>query len=563
MNTDFWKKTLAKDKAVWTQLLEQSANSEELVLFCTSVGSHGPVVIHDSVLSAALIARGFRVEVLLCDGVLPACEACTYYGSKPEVFLQEGPQARYCKPCWSQGLEVFSGLGIPIHQYGDFLSEDDYVYAQEVVKNLEGNELRLYTLDGIHLGEEAYAGSLRFFATGDLSSEPDKIAILRRYLQGAILTQKAIQRVFSQLNPNVAVFHHGIYVPQGVIGQVARQLGIRVVNWSVGYRKQTFVYSHSDTYHRTMIDESVDIWRNRKISELERSHLYEYLNSRKNSSQDWVKFNQEPEENITLIRERLELDSRPIILLLTNVTWDAQLYYKNNGFPSLLDWLYYTILYFNKREDLQLIIRVHPSEVRGTMPTRQPVMAEIAKKLSALPQNVRIVDAADDISTYTLADMSDCVIIYGTKTGVELTARGIPVIVVGEAWIRNKGLTIDVSTEEEYLHCLEKLPLNQRMSDEQVELALQYAYHYFFRRLIPIKSLVYQQEQSSLPRESHLSKFFQQQLVRKLKPENSAGDINSPFSVSLSEIREIEAGHDKGLDTVCNGIAHGSEFIFD
>ena len=44
----------------------------------------------------------------------------------------------------------------------------------------------------------------------------------------------------------------------------------------------------------------------------------------------------------------------------------------------------------------------------------------------------------EEVSTYALADASDAVIIYATKTGIELAARGIPVIVAGESWLRGK-----------------------------------------------------------------------------------------------------------------------------
>ena len=55
------------------------------------------------------------------------------------------------------------------------------------------------------------------------------------------------------------------------------------------------------------------------------------------------------------------------------------------------------------------------------------------------------------MSTYALMSLCNAAIIYGTKMGVELTSVGLPVIVAGEAWIRNKGLTHDASSPEEYL----------------------------------------------------------------------------------------------------------------
>ena len=78
-------------------------------------------------------------------------------------------------------------------------------------------------------------------------------------------------------------------------------------------------------------------------------------------------------------------------------------------------------------------------------------------------------------------------LIYATKTGVELAAMGIPVVVAGEAWVRNKGITTDVTTREEYRAVLASLPVGARLGREQHERAERYAFHFFFRRMIPVR----------------------------------------------------------------------------
>lgn len=83
----------------------------------------------------------------------------------------------------------------------------------------------------------------------------------------------------------------------------------------------------------------------------------------------------------------------------------------------------------------------------------------------------------------------NAVIIYGTKTGVELTSMGIPVIVAGEAWIRNKGITIDVKSKEGDIKILDQLSLSERMNNKLIERARKYAYHFFFRRMIPLPQM--------------------------------------------------------------------------
>ena len=40
--------------------------------------------------------------------------------------------------------------------------------------------------DGVAIGEHAYAGALRFFATGSLDEEPGAEPVLRRYLEAAL-----------------------------------------------------------------------------------------------------------------------------------------------------------------------------------------------------------------------------------------------------------------------------------------------------------------------------------------------------------------------------------------
>jgi hypothetical protein len=459
-----------------------------------------------------------------------------------------------------------------VHRYSDYIQPEDHLQADALVAQLSDSELKNFVLDDIRVGEEAYAATLRYFFVGDLQGEHDATRVLRRYLQGAILTQWATRRLLEAHRPDVTVFHHGIYVPQGVIGQVARQCSVRVVNWSVGYRNQTFVYSHEDTYHRTMIDEPLASWRDTPLTQSQTQHLMDYLESRRVGNKDWMKIFSEArnaQEDHNAIRQSLGLDDRPVILLLTNVTWDAQLFYKSNGFPSLLDWVEATIRYFEQRPDLQLIIRIHPSESQRS--SRQAVIQVMTQRLGEFPGNVHVVRGTSKLSTYALGEMADTVIIFGTKAGVEMTARGIPVIVAGEAWIRNKGITLDVSSEAEYRAMQDTLPLNRRMSPEQTALAQQYAYHYFFRRMITVRSFTPRTgssaEHKSAPqeRDSRWRKLRVRLSGKMRKPVKSARSlpVSSPYDIGIERLAQLAPGHDPGLDTICRGILTGSEFIYD
>jgi hypothetical protein len=105
---------------------------------------------------------------------------------------------------------------------------------------------------------------------------------------------------------------------------------------------------------------------------------------------------------------------------------------------------------------------------------------------------------------------------------------GIPVIVAGEAWIRNKGLTLDANSSDEYFKILDRLPLKEGLSEAGTQHARKYAYHFFFRHLMPLPFVV----------------------------------PTSPYKIELSGIDDLLPGRSVGLDVICNGILKGDQFVY-
>jgi hypothetical protein len=305
-----------------------------------------------------------------------------------------------------------------------------------------------------------------------------------------------------------------------------------VVNWNTAYRKQCFIFSHDDTYHHTLMHEPVAVWEHLPWTpEMERATM-DYLVSRWHGTHDWVWFHEHPQDDLEQIVIDLELDmTKPIIGLLTNVMWDAQLHYPANAFPNMLDWVLRTIAYFEQRPELQLVIRIHPAEIRGTIPSRQKIADEISRAYPKLPGNVFVIPPESQISTYAIMLKCDTVIIYGTKTGVELASFGIPVIVAGEAWIRNKGVTLDATTAADYFALLDRLPFGKPMDETTTTRARKYAYHFFFRRMIPVSVM-----------------------------EPIAGW--PPYRVRLPSLDLLQPGADPGLDVICMGVLEGKDFVY-
>ena len=529
-----WERILEQGKDLWEAAQTQTKDAPR-VLISTAIGSYAHAVTLESALAVALRLRGAEPHVLLCDSALAACAECDA-SLYPRVsrFVRNGPAADLCRDCYAPARRVYAALGVRVHRMSALVTDDQRQTASAVARAIPFADIPGYVHDGLTIGGHAHAGALRFFATGSLEREPDAEPVLRRYLEAALVTMFATRRLARAQQFRCAVFTHGIYIPWGVMGEVCRQEGVRIATWNVAYRKRCFIFSHGDTYHHTLMAEPQSAWADLDLPEARERTLLDYLASRREGLFDWIVFHRATaRKSPRALAETLGLDpSRPVIGLLTNVGWDAQLHYPANAFPDMLEWLVRTCEYFAKRPELQLLIRVHPAEISGFPPSRQPILAELERRVASLPSNITVVPPTSPMSTYGLMTLCNAAIIYGTKMGVELTSVGLPVIVAGEAWVRNKGLTLDAHSPEEYFELLDRLPLAARLSDDLLRRARKYAYHFFFRRMIPLNFV--------RPRAGY-----------------------PIYVLSLDRLEDLLPGATPGLDVICDGILLGSPFTFE
>jgi len=521
---------VAPASEAWTQALA-AARSGPRVLIATNSGGHFALSAVDRLLAVALTVRGGNVTTVLCDGVLSACQVCEL-NMLPDVarFARHGPARLMCSYCHPPAAARLDALKLPLTTLGDHLTDADRSAAWEWAQRIPAGQIRTATWEAMGAGEHAYAGALRYFARGTLEGVPYAEPILRRYLVASIETAMAYQRMIEVLRPDVVVVHHGIYTPQGIVAEVARARGVRVVTWNPAYRRHCFIFSHDDTYHHTLMNEPVERWAEYPLDARQRADIVAYLRSRRDGDEDWIRFHKDPDYKASADLGGLGIDSsKPYWVAFTNVFWDAQLHYPANAFADQREWLIETVRWFAQRPELQLVIRVHPAELSGSPPSRELAVDIIRETFSALPPNVVVIPPDSAVSSYVLAERANAALIYGTKMGVELAAAGLPVIVAGEAWVRNKGVTFDASSKTEYFAMLSSLPFRKSVDADRRERALAYAYHFFFRRMIPLAFV---------------------------QPEPGA----RRFTVALDSLRGLMPGADPGLDVVCQGILRGTPF---
>lgn len=488
----------------------------------------------ESVLAHALAVRGVPVEILSCGRGLLACVPDPWGNRRPAGSCDTGPRSctpEVCPSCVYATDHLYQSSPLRRRSIADYALPGDVEEAVRLVDGLPKDGWHQAYFHGVGIGEHALASALR--ATGRGTLLPDSKAhqaVLRRQLIGCATLVLAARRYIADVKPRRIVLMHGIYADHGTLADVAKAAGVPITVFAKPYRKDTILLCHGETYHRALVDEPVGLWENSAPDPAARARLLRYVESRRTGSQDSLTYHPNPTVGQDAIYQGLGLRrDLPVISVFTNVMWDASLFHEGSAFPNMLDWLFATIDFYAATPEVQLVIRVHPAEVKSVKKSLQPVTAEIAARYPSLPANIHVIGPESDLSSYDLAELSAASIVYGTKMALEIALRSVPTLVSGESFIRGKGFTLDASSPEQYRALLADLHLRPRLSEAQLERARRYAEHFFFRRQIDFP------------------------FVRELAGSEPRLDFTS--------LDELAAGVSPELDAICDGLLDGREIL--
>jgi hypothetical protein len=311
---------------------------------------------------------------------------------------------------------------------------------------------------------------------------------LERNRQAANAVLAWVQSLSPEQRPELVLTPNGSILEMGAIYQVARYLNIPAVTYEFGEQRGRIWLAKDDEVMRQDTDDLWAVYKDRPLEESQWERIRALYASRKNASL-WENFSRLwqglPSQGREQVRQALNLDSRPVVLLPANVIGDSLTLGRQVFSENMTEWLERTVQMFAQRDDVQLVVRIHP----GERYTKGPSVAEVVHNvLPEMPANIRLVQALDPINTYDLIEVADLGLAYTTTVGMEIAMSGVPVIVAGETHYRGKGFTLDPTSWEHYGQLLEEVltaqrqakPSAYRLTRQQLECAWQYAYRFFF-----------------------------------------------------------------------------------
>ncbi len=309
---------------------------------------------------------------------------------------------------------------------------------------------------------------------------------LRRLRNG-----QAARAIFDWLQaekPDLLVIPNGTILEMGVAYQVAALLGIETVTFEFADQQERIWLAQND---EIMQHNTADLWNslgNQPLPEKAKQALTALFGARKNANL-WGNFarqwQQNPVKGGASVRESLKLNERPLALLATNVLGDSLTLGRQRITQTMAEMIVKTIGYFVHHPEVQLVVRVHPGELK----THGTSMIDVINQAYPdLPENIHIIRPEDKTNTYDLMEIADFGLVYTTTVGMEMAMSGLPVIVTGKTHYAGKGFTLDPQTWQEYEQMLDQVsqnPSSARLTTDQVEKAWLYAYLFFFEFSLP------------------------------------------------------------------------------
>jgi hypothetical protein len=481
-------------------------------------------LLWETTLAHAARLRGAEPVFATCGGRLPICDAANLHSSPPMPCLS-------CSEYATEAIGLAGFTPITLRDLVDLRAE---IRAARVrVEPLTTIAACEVFVDGsLPLGRLIRISVAWFLARGTLPETEIVLETYRRFLISGLVLQEAFARLLERVDPDRIIMLNGTFFAESILGELASRRKVPVTTYERGFASDSIVVTPGRAAAGLMIDDEFwDEAAQRPLSEVETRRLDELLDSRTRGERLSDNFWQKRIEDVASIRRELRLrPDRPLAVLFSNILWDSAVQARDIAFDGMAEWVVDSIAGIANRPDIDLVVRLHPAEVRLTNHRTEERMADIiAARFPVLPSNVRIIPPESPISSYSLMSMATLGLVYTSTVGLEMAARGIPVVVAAQTHYRGRGFTEDVADRDAYWKAVDDLRVSGARSESRRELARRYASLFFLRFMQPLELV---------------------QEVSRGRPR-----------LAYRSLDELATGHSSTLDRVTAGIVHGDPVV--
>jgi hypothetical protein len=428
----------------------------------------------------SLKLRGAEVEYVLCDGLYTDCDQ--FWGA-----VAPRPQ-NACSMCQMQVVNLVHQMGMDFHWLGRYLQTDEQREAKRWADALADEELLTAAYGEWQIAQWIRTSVQSHFRANEIDvSRPSMAKVVRSYLYSGLVACFALDRLLDEQAPDVFLLFNGRQSSTRVALELAKSKGIRTVVHERGPRNETLRMVENETV--ASLEPFRQVWRDWgeiPLSAEEVEKTASFMAGREHGKDlSWTQFTSSVQP-VDEVRAKLGLRAdRPVWTLFTSsddeVSGEADW---ASPFPTQRDWIARTIEYARANPQIDLVVRVHPNTgSRKSTGANRKQLEEMRALAENLPANARMIDPEDEISSYTLMDLSSVGLVWVSTVGLEMACKGKSIVVAAGNQVKGTPFVTtidDAGTYEETIAPLLELAPDAVSADVR-RLAMRFAYGAFFR----------------------------------------------------------------------------------
>lgn len=406
---------------------------------------HAFTTVHsvpEAIVAEALKERGHEIIMVNCDGALASyCISMSSAKLTPQASTVE--KESICKTCRKRRDLILKEFGFRSLMLDNFINHDDELAIQNIIQTLTPERFTELTWMDIPIGRYALyeliiRNKLRSYNLNTAEWEEYKI-----YLYNTLKSAYAGRKILEEIKPDAVATYNALYSVNHIVCAQAEQHGIPYYTLHAGghikWRLSTM------TIFKGLMAPALTTrqiaWKqlsNIPISASKVQVVAEHIQELLKATSPWVYSVASNKASPESLKEFFGIEKDKSVLLATMssadelfaaITIDGTPTFPEPMFPTQIDWIKALIEFVGKRNDVFLIIRVHPREFpnkRDGVLSKQAI--ELQKFFVDLPGNVRVNWPQDQVSIHDVVKITDVGLNSISTAGLELSMFGVPVV---------------------------------------------------------------------------------------------------------------------------------------
>lgn len=393
-------------------------------------------------IAEALVENGWELLRITCDMDFNGhCVAMAAKGVSHGDDIKK--KLAICSSCTNRKSLLKKAFKFKDRSIGSLIDSDTSNIIKELVASVRPDNWFDFEIYGAPIGRMAFYDFALTYKMIDTVIPDSLWPAYINDLQNALKTYFAMEKLFSDVSADVLVTYNGMYATNNVAAYVARKRGCLTWALHAGHHlidrfSTMYVYETSTlpvfSYQNEEWQSDRELCVTSEAAVSVTDHILELFRA----SNRFVYSSPLGKVDTEEIHRKFGILPEKKVLLATMSSADEIFAAKfagvlRNGevplFESNFEWIKFLIEEIALREDLHLIIRVHPREFPNKRESQTSQNAEKLKSLLMdLPSNVSVNWPEDQISLYGMAHVTDVVLNASSSAGIEMLALGIPVV---------------------------------------------------------------------------------------------------------------------------------------